>query len=334
MTKILKTQSLKIKIKNSIFNKLTPNSKLSLRVGVLYKGKKVFSECYGKKYDYYDLASLTKAIFIATYFHENSKLLNTKISSVLNWLYMSKITVKNLLNHSSGLNTHKALYKVLEYLPEDEKNFELRKNLRNEVESIKKRKNNIAYSDLGFLILGFFIQELENESLDVVFKNMNKVKGLHFNLCNKPKFKKNLYAPTKICTWRKRILQGEVFDDNAHVMGGVAPQAGLFGSIQDMLEYGKKLRLQYKKQPKFFKKINNEWANGFMIPSGEKTTAGTLFSKNSIGHLGYTGTSFWYDPIKDLFIVILSNKTLLDKMNTNFNQCRSMIQDLVYKEFI
>ncbi len=71
-----------------------------------------------------------------------------------------------------------------------------------------------------------------------------------------------------------------------------------------------------------------------MIPSGEKTTAGALFSKSSIGHLGYTGTSFWFDPIKDLLVVILSNKTFPDKMNTNFNKYRSMIQDLVYKEFI
>ncbi len=239
MIKNLKTQSLKIKLKTNIFNKLTQNSKLSLRVGVLYKGEKVFSECYGKKYDYYDLASLTKTIFIATYFYKNSKFLNTKISLVLNWLYMSKMTVTDLLNHSSGLNKYKALYKALKDLPEDEKIFELKKNLRNQVKSIKKRKTNIVYSDLGFLILGFFIKELEGENLDIIFKRMNKIKGLHFNLCNKPKFKKNLYAPTKICSWRKRVLQGEVFDDNTHVIGGVAPQAGLFGSMQDMLEYGK-----------------------------------------------------------------------------------------------
>lgn len=334
MTKNIKKANLKENIKKDVFDKLNQDPKFSLRIAALHKGKEVFNEVYGKKYEYYDLASLTKTIFTATYFYERPELLNVKVASVLPWLYMSDIKVKDLLNHSSGLNRYKELYKVLKRLSTEERPWELKKILREEVKSVKKGRASIAYSDLGFLVLGLFIEELGGESLDKVFESLNKVEDFHFNVLNRPKFKKSLYAPTEYCGWRKKVLQGEVFDDNTHTLGGVAPQAGLFGSVADMLSYGNNLRKQYKKKPDHFKKVNSEWANGFMIPSGDRTTAGSLFSKKSIGHLGYTGVSFWFDPVKDLFVVILSNRTFPDRFDNNFNQYRPIIQNLVYKEFV
>ncbi len=332
---MIKKSNLRENINNDVCEKLKQSSKFSLAIGALYKGKEVFNESFGTKYKYYDLASMTKAIFLGDYFYRNPELLETKISTVLPWLHMSNIKVKDLLNHNSGLDRYKELYKVLNLLPPDEKAWELKRVLRDEVANVKKGKSHdIAYSDLGFLVLGFFVEELEGETLDRVFESQNQIEGLHYNILNKPKYKKNLYAPTEICKWRKKTLQGEVFDDNTHVMGGVAPQAGLFGSVEDVLEYGKSLRVSYKKNPEYFKRVNREWANGFMIPSGKATTAGSLFSKKSIGHLGYTGTSFWFDPVEDLFIVILSNRTFPDRNNASFNKFRPVIQNLVYKEFV
>jgi CubicO group peptidase (beta-lactamase class C family) len=117
-------------------------------------------------------------------------------------------------------------------------------------------------------------------------------------------------------------------------MGGVAPHAGLFGKLEDVLEYGKALRLSYKKKSALFKKQVEGWANGFMTPSGEETTAGKYFSKKSIGHLGFTGTSFWYDPEAELFIVILSNRTYPDRDNAHFNKFRPLIQNIIYEECV
>ncbi|MGH1468648.1 MAG: serine hydrolase domain-containing protein [Bdellovibrionales bacterium] len=335
MPKTTKSSILKKSIRENVYNNLKKNSEFSMTVGALYKGKAVFNESYGKTYKYYDLASMTKAIFFGTYFYNNPELLNTKVSAVLPWLYMSNIKVKDLLNHNSGLDRYKELYKVLKKLPLDERSWELKRVLRDEVKGVKKgKKHEIAYSDLGFLVLGLFVEELEGQPLDEIFETQNKIEGFHYNILNKPKYKKSLYAPTEVCGWRKRALQGEVFDDNTHVMGGIAPQAGLFGSLENMFEYGKSLREQYKKNPSYFKKVNKEWANGFMVPSGSATTAGALFSKESIGHLGYTGTSFWFDPVKDLFVVILSNRTFPNRADNSFNKYRPIIQNLVYKEFV
>jgi CubicO group peptidase (beta-lactamase class C family) len=249
---------------------------------------------------------------------------------------MSDLKVRDLLSHQSGLDRYKELYKDLSKLPEDEKKYELKRILRDEVIKLHKgKKYKPVYSDLGFLVLGLFIEELEGRPLNEVFEDQNTVKGFHYNVENKREFKKTLYAPTEMCKWRKKALQGEVFDDNTHVMNGVAPQAGLFGTVENMLEFGKMLRLQYRKNPDHFKKVNAEWSNGFMIPSGGgKTTAGSHFSKKSIGHLGYTGVSFWFDPEADLFVTILSNRTYPDRINNHFNQFRPVIQNLVYEEFI
>ncbi len=333
------SKKLKSLIRESVFEDFKDSGKLSqsfsLRVGVLHKGKEVFNELYGKNFVYYDLASLTKALFTATYFYRHPGLLKSKVSSVLPWLYMSNIRVKDLLNHSSGLDRYKELYRTLKDLPVDEKNFELKRILRSEALKVKSgKKHKPMYSDLGFLVLGLFIEELEGMSLDLVFKEQNKIKGFHYNVENKPLFKRSLYAPTENCLWRKKKLQGEVFDDNTFALNGVAPQAGLFGSMEDVLDYGKDLRKMYAKSPEYFKRVNSDWANGFMVPSGVETTAGALFSKKSIGHLGYTGTSFWYDPTKDLFVAILSNRTFPERQNNYFNRYRPLIQNLVYKEFI
>ncbi len=323
------------KLEKNVLDQLDQSSFFSLQVAALKNGKLVFKKSFGKKYKYYDLASMTKAIFTASYFHRRPELINEKVSSVLSWLYMSNLTVKDLLSHQSGLDRYKELYKDLLKLPLDERKFELKRILRDEVLKVNKsKKYKPLYSDLGYLILGLLIEELEGKPLDQVFVDENKISGFHFNVSNKRKYKKSLYAPTEKCLWRKRVLQGEVFDDNTHAMEGVAPQAGLFGTVNDMIEFGFDLRKRYKKNPKLFSKINEEWTYGFMIPSGSQSSAGSKFSKKSIGHLGYTGVSFWYDPKVDLFLTILSNRTYPDRINNHFNQFRPVIQNLVYEEFV
>ena len=180
-------------IKSQVWSELDQDSKFSLKIGVLKKGKPVFKESFGKDYKYYDLASMTKAIFTANYFYLNPELLNTKVSSVLGWLYMSDLKVKDLLSHQSGLDRYKELYKDLSRLPEDEKKYELKRILRDEVMKLKKgKKYEPVYSDLGFLVLGLFIEELEGRPLNEVFEDQNEIKGFHFNVNNKREFKKTL----------------------------------------------------------------------------------------------------------------------------------------------
>ena len=325
------TKKLKERLKKEVFDKLNQDPSFSLKIGVLKKGKPVFKASFGKDFKKYDLASLTKALFTADYFVEHSTLRLKKVSDVLPWLYKSDMKIKDLLNHSSGLPGHKKFFKSIKTVKEKDRPLFLKKALRDEVFKIKGKKHKAVYSDLGFILLGFAIEELEGKNLFEVFKARNKIKGLHFN---KLPFKgaSSSYAPTEKCPWRKKALKGEVLDGNTYFMGGVAPHAGLFGSLENVLDCGKKLRLSYKKKPALFKKQNEAWANGFMIPSGKTTTAGKYFSKKSIGHLGFVGTSFWYDPEADLFIVILSNRTYPNRNNADFNKFRPLIQNIIYEE--
>ena len=320
------------RLKTEVFDELKQDKLFGLQVGVLKNGKTLLKESFGKDYSFFDLASMTKAILTADYFVRHSNLRVKKVSDFLPWLKKSNVRISDLLNHSSGLRAHIKFFDVLKDLPTDERLIGIKKILRDELPKEKPRSKPL-YSDLDFILLGFVIEELEGCDLENYFERENEISGLHFNSLSF-KGKKNNYAPTEVCPWREKYLVGEVLDGNTHFMGGVAAHAGLFGSLDSVLDYGKKLRSQYKKNPKLFKAKNKEWASGFMVPSGRTTTAGKYFSKKSIGHLGFTGTSFWYDPEKDLLIVVLSNRTYPDRENSDFNKFRPMIQNIVYEETI
>ena len=324
------SERIKQRLKTEVFEKLSNNKAFGMQIGVLKKGEVILEASFGKDYQFFDLASMTKTLLTADYFLKNSDLKEQKVSEILKWLGQSNIRIKDLLNHTSGLASHIKFFEVLRSLPIDERIVGVKKVLREEFKKTKVGSKPL-YSDLDFMLLGFIIEEIERCSLEHYFERENEIKGLHFN---KVPFSgnKKAYAPTEICSWRKKTLRGEVLDGNTYFMGGVAAHAGLFGSLDSMLSYGAALRAQYKNKPALFKAQNKEWASGFMIPSGPKTTAGKYFSKKSIGHLGFTGTSFWYDPEVDLFITILSNRTYPDRSDAAFNQFRPVIQNIIYEE--
>lgn len=328
--------SLKSLIKESLDDKLFKNPQFSLSVGVLYKGKTILDTHFGRKYKRYDLASMTKAIFLSSLvINKHPEILNKKVSELLPWLNDSFIKVESLLTHTSGLLAHKKIYLKLDPKKDKyEKKSFLKKFLRDEFNNIAldKKAHSPVYSDIGYLLLGEVLESYTNKPLiklwEELKKDCNYPKGLSFSS------KKIETAPTEKCEWRKRVIQGEVFDRNAFVLGGVEPHAGLFGSSLDMIEFGKFLRANYKLKKTFYKKKKEGWATGFMIPSGKLSTAGSCFSKKSIGHLGYTGTSFWYDPDKDLYVSVLSNRTFPDRDNVDFNKFRPVIHNVIYKKLV
>lgn len=327
---------LKTRIENHI-KILKFDENFSLSVVVLKNEKQVFKFHYGKRKELYDLASMTKSIFTGLYFLEK-KLNKKKVNHFLPWIKDQTISVGELLSHSSGLRAHEKFYLYLIKIEDKkEKPFYFKKQLQNEALFLKSQKP--TYSDIGYLLLGEVIKEVElNDDLNAVFENLKKEYKLdsdfHFNSNNKPKFSKHSYAPTELCKWRNKKLQGQVFDDNAYALGGVAAHAGLFGSLSSMANFGSVLRRLYFKDPAAFKKACEGWSHGFMVPSGSASTAGSYFSKYSRGHLGFTGTSFWFDPKADLYVSILSNRTYPDRADTRFNALRPLIHDLIFKEFV
>jgi CubicO group peptidase (beta-lactamase class C family) len=152
-----------------------------------------------------------------------------------------------------------------------------------------------------------------------------------------------LYAPTGRCTIRNYNLQGEVNDQNTYALGGVSSHAGLFGSVDDVSWFGLFIRSHLLKQAHtFFKnktietftkraipESQGDWALGFMLPTPGLASSGIFFSRESIGHTGFTGTSIWYDPRQDLLVTILSNRVAFGVDHQGFKEFRPKIHDWI-----
>jgi CubicO group peptidase (beta-lactamase class C family) len=210
-----------------------------------------------------------------------------------------------------------------------------------------KRTGKAVYSDLGYMLLGFVLEAWSHRNLLDVWKDMKAgtypESSLGFHLNNRPAHPVEQYAPTEVCPWRHKRLQGEVHDDNTWSLGGVSTHAGLFGSIDDLAEYGLTLRAQllglagakvHQATAQLFAHRAvapevGDWALGFMMPSPQRASCGRYFSPESIGHTGFTGTSLWYDPVRDLLVTILSNRVFGGRDNKAFLALRPQLHDWV-----
>ncbi|MCM2283108.1 MAG: serine hydrolase, partial [Bdellovibrionaceae bacterium] len=164
-----------------------------------------------------------------------------------------------------------------------------------------------------------------------------------FHVGNQPPHARRLYAPTEFCPWRKKTIQGEVHDENTWVLGGVAPHAGLFGTLDDLSRWGLCLRSSLRggsgglARPetvarfarRALPRARGDWALGFMLPGLKGASCGKYFSRLSVGHLGFTGTSLWYDPRRDLLVTVLSNRVHPTRENKLFPQLRGFLHDSV-----
>jgi CubicO group peptidase (beta-lactamase class C family) len=153
-----------------------------------------------------------------------------------------------------------------------------------------------------------------------------------------------MIAPTEDCPWRKKVLCGEVHDDNAYAVGGVAGHAGLFSSVRDIHQLlaclngchrGKNTFLPQALIQEFLSRDesvkNSTYALGWDTPSENKSSSGKYFSLHSVGHLGFTGTSIWWDLEKNCHVVLLSNRVHPTRKNEKIREFRPYIHDLIMK---
>jgi CubicO group peptidase (beta-lactamase class C family) len=328
-----------------------------LMVQAFYKGEKRVDIKLGEVYPYYDLASLTKVMFTTTLFMnlygKQSRILEDKVLKYLDWFFHPSLSVRQLLTHTSGLTWWKPLYKSLNMEQPREQRWEaLKQIIAQEKLELTPRA---VYSDLNFLMLGYILETQYEKPLNELWKAVQEELGLsqtHFHIDNIPVYEIKKYAPTEECPWRKKRLQGQVHDENAYALGGVAPQAGLFGSIDDLSKWILALReLFLGEQNKkgsfitsdttkdFFQRAIaqdvGDFALGFMIKSSQNSTAGNLFSKNTIGHTGFTGTSTWFDLTNDLIVNVVSNRIYFGRDNVEqTREMRIAIHDLCFKELV
>lgn len=205
-----------------------------------------------------------------------------------------------------------------------------------------------VYSDLGFLLLGWILEERTSKRLDVLFEEwIARPLGLQ-SMAYRPlerAFPLTQIIETEDCPWRRVVLRGQVHDDNCYVLGGVAGHAGLFGGLTDTLALarlwldaarGQKTTILFPKSAqKFFtlsRVAGSTRALGWDSPSKVGSSAGRYFSTNARGHLGFTGTSLWIDPEKELIVALLTNRVHPTRANEKIKVFRPFFHDTLLSE--
>ena len=309
------------------------------------------------KNNFFDLASLTKPLAttmaILCLIKEKKIAIDESLPSLLEKKIEGKkcsISTQMLLSHCSGLPAHREYFNILkDKKVKDKKGFVENLILQ---EPLEHDPGTMAlYSDLGFMLLGMIVEKKTGCSLadyvaEKVLQPLGLEKIIFYNPHSEEKkgFKKTDFAATEKCSWRKKTLCGEVHDDNCYTMGGVAGHSGLFGNIAGVTKYaglildmwqGEEIHQNIDKEDldlfltRQQKIPGSSWALGFDTPAKKESSSGRYFSPKSVGHLGYTGTSFWIDPEKEIAIVLLSNRVHPSRENTRIKLFRPYFHDRV-----
>ncbi len=292
----------------------------------------------------YDIASLTKVVGTTTaimkLYDEGKINLEEKVAKYLPAFGTNgkeKVTIKNLLLHNSGLPAWQKFY--LTCKSADEVLDSIYKS-----KLIYKTGDSIVYSDFGFIVLGKIIESVTSSSLDTYLRTeFFEPLGMMNTFYNPPAEIIQRTAPTELDTvWRKKLVQGTVHDETATLLGGVAGHAGMFSTSADLaiftqmiLNGGSYGGVQYIKTETvklFTERTDLKTKRGlgwdFKTLSGY-SSAGNLFSPKSFGHTGFTGTSLWIDPDRNLIVIFLTNRVHPTRANTKINKVRSELHDAV-----
>lgn len=307
----------------------------------------------------FDLASLTKPLATTIAFmkliDEAPVILDSPLSRFIKEMNLndkSDITVRQILSHSAGFPDWKPYYLDLEkYVPVQRKGI-LRGRIIDDPLVYRPGQGHI-YSDIGFMVLEWLIEKIAgmdmSQYLDhTFFKRLSLRRTFLMDETRSRQFNRDLFASTEECRWRGRIIRGEVHDENAYVLGGYSGHAGLFGTAEDISKIVLMLRDHFigKRNDFFSQDVVNEFlgrsetvkgsnaALGWDTPSQNNSSSGHLFSNKSIGHLGFTGTSIWWDLERDIFIIFLTNRVHPTRDNQEIKLFRPLIHDEVMKELL
>lgn len=261
------------------------------------------------------------------------------------------VTFHMLLAHSSGLPAYEKLF-LKAYSREDLLRAAFTASLSTDPGT------HAEYSDIGFIVLGAALERIARETLDVFCqREVFGPLGMIHTTFNPPKESRSKIPPTADerpdgkysastparSTLRQRVIQGEVQDENASILGGVAGHAGLFSTAGDLARFahamlhGGRPILRPEAVALFTRRESTppgtSRALGWDTPS-VPSQSGKYFSPKSFGHLGYTGTSLWIDPERQLSITLLTNRTWPDCGNQAIRQLRPRLHDAIVESLI
>ncbi|MGF1671814.1 MAG: glycoside hydrolase family 3 N-terminal domain-containing protein [Balneolaceae bacterium] len=305
-------------------------------VAAIKDGSLVWNQGYGyhdytntrkvKETDVYDLASLTKVLSttlsVMKLIDEGKLKLKDPVSKFIpefDTKEKRKITIEQMLLHISGLPAFNV------YVDKLTTGDEILNAVKNEpLESEPGTK--YVYSDLGFILLGDIVEQISGSRIDRYVRNNFYIpmglSSTHFNPYRLGKWMNERIPPTEIDTvYGRGVVQAYAHDERAFFMDGVAGHAGLFSSSADVAKIAQMLLNKgvYAGRRYLSENIIEQFTSrqspfnvrgyGFDRKSDDSSTAGAFTGMNTFGHLGFTGTSLWIDPDKNLAIILLTNRT-------------------------
>ncbi len=259
------------------------------------------------------------------------------------------ITWENLLCHNSGLPDYRPYYEKLLAMPEQGRKSALHRMIMAEPLLYAPGRCTL-YSDIGFLLLQLCIEAVTGKPFPCFVQNeiypSLSVSGLFFPSDNERGTDSSGYAATEVCPFRG-LLQGVVHDENAFAVGGAAGHAGLFGTAGAVYQLLAKLLDAYAGghgggwlSPERVRRFltvpeNAQRTPGFDVPSKVGSSCGRYFSKaRTVGHLGFTGTSFWMDLDRKIIVILLTNRVHPSRSNEKIKQFRPVIHDEIMQRLL
>ncbi|HZB26833.1 MAG TPA: serine hydrolase domain-containing protein [Vicinamibacterales bacterium] len=301
----------------------------------------------------FDLASLTKVLATATLAMravDDGRLnLDDPVAGWINeWRGRERAhtTVRDLLAHCAGLPAYLPFYR----------DYTGRREFEHAICSLPLEyppRSASVYSDLGFILLGFILEDAATPeaarragtfepaaSLDAQFNRLATFLTTEPLTFRPPRSWRPDTAPTEVDPWRGRLLAGEVHDENAWALGGVAGHAGLFGTAAAVGAFaramlrtlaGERLLADPATARLFAQRDGvpgSSRALGWdtMLPT---SSCGTRLTASAIGHTGFTGTSLWIDFERDLYVVLLTNRVHPTRENERIRAFRPRFHDAI-----
>ena len=291
----------------------------------------------------FDLASLTKVVattpIVMQQVERGVLALEDPVSGhIAEWRSDDRadVTLRDLLAHCSGLPVWRPFFRELKGRHAYEA------AIAAEPLDYAPRTQSV-YSDLDFILLGFIVDGRVPlaERFALMLSQMEIVEEVQFA---PPPLWRARIAPTEQDPWRGRLLVGEVHDENAAALGGIAGHAGLFGTAAAVGSYARHLLQVLDGRAGVFRRATLEefvtkradipgssralgWDT--MLPT---SSCGTLMSGRAFGHTGFTGTSLWIDPEKDVYVTLLTNRVHPTRANEAIKHVRPAVHDAVVGE--
>jgi serine-type D-Ala-D-Ala carboxypeptidase len=246
-----------------------------------------------------------------------------------------RVTVRHLLTHSSGLPGWRPLYKETT-TPDAARALAVATAL-DTLPGVR-----MVYSDLGAIILGQLVERVSGEAFDAYLsRHVFGPLGMPSTGFRPGSELLPRIAPTEFDPWRQRRIRGEVHDENAFALGGISGHAGLFSSGRDVARLTRMYlnggtldgaRIVSRETIQRFTTVQDSTlsnrALGWETPNGTNS-AGRVLKRPAFGHTGFTGTSIWVDPSRDLFIVLLTNRVNPTRQNLRITAVRATLADVV-----